>query len=283
MNIVFPIGGQGNRMKQQYQQPKAFIPVFQVPMIMWVLQHVVPQIHDEDRIFIITLPSLRSYFESTVAMEYPSIQIIYLDMSTSGAAETLTRGVSHIIQNDSQRACLPTMCMDCDTCYTSDVLDRYRNSVPKNAVYYTKSHDPLPLYSYIKLSSSEEVMEIQEKRKISDNANTGIYCFQNLHVLEKYTNLAVMMGKEEGKECYTSMAMEAMIRNNETVTGIMIHDQHVFHLGTPQQLQHFCESRFAFLFDLDGTLVQTDDIYFRAWKCIAKEYDVDLTRQMFDM
>ena len=283
MNIIFPIGGQGNRMKEQYRQPKAFIPVFNMPLIMWVLQHVIPQLQNEDHIFIVTLPSLRSYFESTVAIEYPSIQFIYLDNCTSGAAETLTRGVSHIIQNNPQRSCLPTICMDCDTCYTSDILDRYRNSVQKNVVYYTTNQDPLPLYSYIKLSPSGEVIEIQEKNKISDNANTGIYCFRNLLILEKYTNLAVMIGKEVGKECYTSMSIDAMIRNDETVSGIMINDQYVFNLGTPDQFQHFCESRFAFLFDLDGTLVQTDDIYFSAWKCIVKEYDIDLTKEMFDI
>ena len=38
---------------------------------------------------------------------------------------------------------------------------------------------------------------------------------------------------------------------------------------------------FTFLFDLDGTLVLTDDIYFNVWKQILEKYNITLTDEIF--
>jgi hypothetical protein len=40
-------------------------------------------------------------------------------------------------------------------------------------VFYTKNYDKDPVYSYIKLNEESIITDIQEKQKISDNANTG--------------------------------------------------------------------------------------------------------------
>ena len=37
----------------------------------------------------------------------------------------------------------------------------------------------------------------------------------------------------------------------------------------------------AFLFDLDGTIVITDDIYFNVWFSILKRYNIELTNDIF--
>lgn len=39
---------------------------------------------------------------------------------------------------------------------------------------------------------------------------------------------------------------------------------------------------FTFLFDLDGTLVITDSIYFQVWKTILEEYNIVLTEEIFN-
>ena len=39
---------------------------------------------------------------------------------------------------------------------------------------------------------------------------------------------------------------------------------------------------FAFLFDLDGTLILTDDIYYNIWEIILKDYNITLTTEIFN-
>ena len=38
---------------------------------------------------------------------------------------------------------------------------------------------------------------------------------------------------------------------------------------------------YAFLFDLDGTLILTDDIYFEVWSEILQIYNISLTPEIF--
>ena len=40
-------------------------------------------------------------------------------------------------------------------------------------------------------------------------------------------------------------------------------------------------TNYGFLFDLDGTLVITDDIYFKVWNKILSDYNITLTNELF--
>ena len=56
----------------------------------------------------------------------------------------------------------------------------------------------------------------------------------------------------------------------------------VFSLGTPSEVKHYLDNTYAFLFDLDGTIVLTDDIYFEVWREILSFYNIILTHDIFN-
>ncbi len=106
--------------------------------------------------------------------------LIEIYQDTRGAVETLFLGLIDIFNKfDYHRKCL---ILDCDTFYTQDILSLYRD-VNDNAVFYTTNTEIKPIYSYIKLDEKLNIEQIIEKVKISDNANTGIYCFNNIDEL----------------------------------------------------------------------------------------------------
>ena len=51
-------------------------------------------------------------------------------------------------------------------------------------------------------------------------------------------------------------------------------------MGTPEQVNLYS---YTFLFDLDGTLVNTDHIYIEVWKVILKEYNITCNKDFFDI
>jgi HAD superfamily hydrolase (TIGR01509 family) len=55
----------------------------------------------------------------------------------------------------------------------------------------------------------------------------------------------------------------------------------VFSLGTPRELTLYIEKTHAFLFDLDGTLVISDEIYLNVWKNIVEKYHIEMTMDIF--
>ena len=88
-------------------------------------------------------------------------------------------GLEQILKISSNKKCL---LLDCDTFYTQDILSMYRN-INSNVVFYVVNKDINPIYSYIKLDEDLNIKQIIEKVKISDNACTGIYCFEDINEL----------------------------------------------------------------------------------------------------
>jgi HAD superfamily hydrolase (TIGR01509 family) len=56
----------------------------------------------------------------------------------------------------------------------------------------------------------------------------------------------------------------------------------VFNLGTPTQLENYINQTYSFLFDLDGTLIISETIYYDIWKDILNDYNISLTCELFN-
>jgi len=277
MNIIIPLGGKGERFsKNGYLQPKPLIPIYDKCMIDYVLDNL--NIQEEDKIFIIYNSSLDNFnFPEYIITKYPSINLIKIK-DTKGAVETLFLGIDHILNNFTyHNKCL---ILDCDTFYTQDIRNIFNNS-NDNMVFYTKNYEKDPIYSYIELNNESLITNIREKNKISDNANTGAYAFNDINVLYQYCNYILDNNITFNNEPYTSCVISEMVKANIIFKGYELKEQFVFSLGTPLAVKKYIDATYAFLFDLDGTLVITDDIYFDVWYKILIKYNIVLTKDIF--
>jgi HAD superfamily hydrolase (TIGR01509 family) len=277
MNIIIPLGGKGERFsKDGFTSPKPLIQIFEKCMIDYVIDNL--YISDKDHVFIIYNANLDNYQFSTYIHErYPFIQLINI-CDTKGAAETLFLGIEKIIGNYKyNEKCL---ILDCDTFYTQDIRNIF-NKTNNNIVFYTKNTEENPIYSYIMLDDECIIIDIKEKLKISDNANTGAYAFTDINVLQEYCQHILDNNITFNNEPYTSCVISEMINNKIKFIGYELNENHVFSLGTPNAVKKYIDDTYAFLFDLDGTIVITDDIYFDVWYKILLKYNIVLTTQIF--
>lgn len=279
MNILIPIGGKGERFKKEgYPEPKPLIPVFEKTLFEHVLDNL--SIQEDDQIYLFYYISLEEHgFSDKIREKYPYIKQIPIQIQTKGAAETLLIGIEALVLD--QRPCIV---LDCDTFYTTDILESFRRSQVmgnKNAVFYTHNTNPQPNYSYIQMDLENRITEIAEKRKISDNANTGAYGFENLQVLHYYCKQVLDQGIQFNGEPYTSCVISEMIKEGHMFQGLEVDSDKVVSLGTPKELQAYVNRTHAFLFDLDGTLVITEAIYYDVWTTILKHWNLTLTDEIF--
>jgi beta-phosphoglucomutase-like phosphatase (HAD superfamily)/dTDP-glucose pyrophosphorylase len=277
MNIIIPLGGKGERFaKNGYAQPKPLIQIFEKCMIQYVLDNL--KLTDEDKVFIIYNQGLDNYgFSNLVMNRYPFIHLIKVT-DTRGAVETLFLGIEQILNNYTHHnKCL---ILDCDTFYTEDITGVFKSS-PDNMVFYTKNYDMDPVYSYIKLNEESSIKDIQEKQKISDNANTGAYAFTDIKQLHDYCKRVLDHNITFKNEPYTSCVISEMIKTDIVFKGYELKEECVFSLGTPAEVEKYIDNTFAFLFDLDGTLVITDEIYFDVWYEILIAFNIVLTTEIF--
>jgi len=283
MNIIIPLGGKGERFKKQgYDNPKPLIKVFNKEILFYVIDNL--NIQENDKIFIIYNNYLDDYnFKEIMETKYPDICLIKLEHNTKGAAETVNIGLEYIINNqiNTHKYNEKTILLDGDIYYTTDILNKFRE-INTNAVFFTKNYEKNPVFSYIDLDENNKITKIAEKIKISDNSNTGAYAFDNIHTLLKYSKYVLDNNITFNNECYTSCIIDCMINNNENFVGIELNPEYVFVLGTPKQVNEYINNTHAFLFDLDGTLIISDEIYFDIWTYILKDYNIYLNKDIFN-
>jgi HAD superfamily hydrolase (TIGR01509 family) len=277
MNVIIPLGGKGERFKNEgYALPKPIIQILNKEMIFYVLDNLV--LHPDDKIFIIYFHELDQYnFKSIVSEKYPLIHFIPLYYQTAGAVETIYTGLDKIVELSTHKKCV---LLDCDTFYTQDILSIVRNR-DENLVFYTKKCGEPPIYSYISIDNQNNILEIKEKVKISTNANTGCYVFNNIDQLQYYCKKVLDNKITLNGEPYTSCVIDLVIKDHDFF-GYELDGTKVFSLGTPLELKRFTNNTFVFLFDLDGTIVLTDHIYLIVWKEILSNYNIVLDVDLFD-
>lgn len=277
MNIIIPLGGKGERFTNcGYVNPKPLIKIMNEEMIFYVIDNLT--MCENDNIFIIYLQTLDNYmFSDIIKFKYPQVHFIPLTKQTSGAVETLYNGIQEIIRITNHKKCV---LLDCDTFYTYDILSVIRG-VDTNMVFFTNKHDESPIYSYITMDETNKITNIREKEKISPCANTGCYVFNNIELLNMYCKYVLDNNITFRGEPYTSCVISQMIMTHDFY-GYELNNKSVFSLGTPTDVANFINRSFVFLFDLDGTIVNTDRVYFKVWSSILSEYNIELTTELFN-
>ena len=254
MNIIIPIGGIGQRFKDEgYLMPKPLISVLGKTMIYRVIDNL--KLNDEDTIYIVYNNQLKEFnFENLVKFYFPkkNIKFISLDHVTKGASETILYGLNEMPVKELEKEFL---ILDCDTFYEEDILEMYRKSDNKNLIYYFEDKQTNPIFSYIKLDSNNWVTKIAEKSKISNWANTGAYGFHTGRTLKQYIEKLPSITSE----LYTSCVYNEMLKDNLVIQGQQISKFSC--VGTPLQLQIYCNKNkhnsepLRICFDFDNTLV----------------------------
>ena len=217
MNIIIPIGGIGQRFKDEgYDLPKPLISALGKPMI----YHVIGSLYLEptDTIHIVYHNHLKEYnFETLIKFYFPNknISFISLDYLTKGAAETVLKCLETFSEDKIKENVL---LLDCDTFYEEDIISKYKSSKNKNVIFYFNDTNPEPIYSYINIDDNQRVISIKEKIKTSDNANTGAYGFESGVELKQYCTEILGLNKE----LYTSCVYEKMLEGNKEIYGCKV-------------------------------------------------------------
>lgn len=268
MLLLIPIGGLGTRFtKANYSKPKPLINVLGKPIIFWLLDNL--NLVNITHIIIPYNPCLKPYrFEDLLKKKYPNLSFIFvsLDGNTEGASHTIKFALEKLEQLLIPDQ--PILSLDSDNFYTIDILSKFISNLNKNSVIVFKDETIEPIYSYSKVNSNNQIIEIKEKNKISNFANTGGYGFNSWKQLLENINFIMDKKIKQKDEYYTSTVINEMIKKDYKFNIIEIPSDKFICLGTPLQVRLFCNNypRYTinfsekitpkrFCFDLDNTLV----------------------------
>lgn len=250
MQIIIPLGGLGNRFQKcGYNKPKPIIKILGKEIIFWLLDSL--SLKEEDIIYIAYNKLLDSYgFSRLINLKYPKIKMLAVP-NTRGSAETVKICIDSFGINGRIAV------LDGDTWYEENILEKIRSN-SGNLVTYFESKTTEPIYSYI-IKKEDRIIEISEKKKISDNANSGCYVFSEAKI---FSSTVKSMDLNSSQETYISQVIAKMILEGQDFKAIEVNQFHV--LGTPEQAIRFANcfklEPKRFCFDLDNTLVTAPKI-----------------------
>jgi HAD superfamily hydrolase (TIGR01509 family) len=249
VNIVIPMAGFGSRFaKAGYKDPKPFIPVFEKPMIQWVIENMLPrpEIYGHKSLSPLIKPTFhfiaqRSHLEKySLACVCEHLNLDYtittVDKVTEGSACTLLLAKKYI-DNDT-----PMVSVNSDQWLDWNPNEFYRallNPTYDGVISVFSQTDPSDLkWSYSAIDPSTSlVTKVAEKEYISPWATTGVYGWARGSDFIKYSEAMIAKDIRINGEFYTCPAYNEAVADGAKVRNIVC--KKLWGLGVPKDLETF--------------------------------------------
>ena len=278
MNVIIPLCGKGERFAKSYINPKPLIKVHNKEIIFYILDNIYNDTSIEKDVYIIINKNTNcTNIKEIIHLKYQNVKFIDIIEETRGAAETIQIGINsirNIIKYNN------LFVLDGDNFYTINIFQLI--SLNDNGIIYFKDDSIIEQYSYIEIDKNDSVINIMEKSKISNNANTGAYFFKNIKEFMETSFYVIENNIMFKNEFYMSVVIKNML-DTSTFKAIEIEHESYVSLGTPELVNSYIDSTYGFLFDLDGTLIISDHIYIKAWNNILEKYNILVDEEFFNL
>tara|TARA_E500000178_G_C16911801_1_gene703017 strand:- start:366 stop:1085 length:720 start_codon:yes stop_codon:yes gene_type:complete len=231
MNVLIPMAGAGSRFEQAgYTFPKPLIDVNGKPMI----QRVVENLNiDARHIFIVQKSHYEKYsLRHTLNLISPNCEIVQVDGMTEGAACTTLLAKEFIDNNEPLVLANSDQYVDWDS--NQFMYASMADDIDASILTFYSTH---PKWSYAKLNEDGFVVEVAEKKPISEHATVGIYFFKKGSDYVRCAESMINKNIRVNNEFYVCPVYnEALLEGARVKT---FHIDKMWGLGTPEDLNTF--------------------------------------------
>lgn len=234
INIVIPAAGQGKRFAEAgYQHPKPLIDINGQPMISIVLDNF----KDIGKnIVLMQKGHINKYCVSDILKkEYLNIELIPVDGLTDGAAcsvllakELINNNNELIIANSDQHISFN---------HLQNFIDTARMCKVDGSIMTFKSTNIK--WSYAKVGEEYKVVEVAEKKVISNHATVGIYYYKHGKDFVRYAEQMIRKNIRTNNEFYVCPVFNEFILDGKVISIYEILPEDMNGLGTPEDLEIF--------------------------------------------
>lgn len=237
LNIVVPMAGAGSRFRDAgYTFPKPLIDVNGKPMIQLVIENLKPSCPHKF-IFICQKEhyekySLNEIFNNLVGRD--NYECVQLNSLTQGAACTVLTAIEHI--NNENDLIIANSDQIIDT-GLDGFIDFSRKSQSHGTIMtFESSH---PKWSYARLDEQSNVLEVAEKKVISNKATVGVYYFSEGRNFVEGAQKMIAKDIRVNNEFYVCPAYNELIIDGCHIKIWDIKQEQMHGLGTPEDLQKY--------------------------------------------
>lgn len=237
LNIVVPMAGRGSRFSQAgYQLPKPLLPVHGRPMITLVIENLRPTC-EHRFIFVCQREHIERHdIGSVLQAAAPGAIIVPIDSVTEGAACTVLLAQQYI-DNDQ-----PLMIANCDQ-YVAVDMDEYlagmRRGDYDGYIMTMTANDPK--WSFVRLDNAGAIVEVVEKKVVSNEATVGIYNYRRGADFVRAAHTMIANNERVNNEFYVAPVYNQLLRQGQRIGFMNIGSDRdgMYGLGVPEDLTYF--------------------------------------------
>ena len=235
MNVLIPMAGAGSRFeKAGYTFPKPLIEVNGKPMIQVITENLNI---DARHIFVVQSDHYEKYnLKSLLRLISPNCEIVQVSEVTEGAACT-TLLAKEFINNEE-----PLLIANSDQFIEWEsnefMYSMTADEIDGGILTFTATH---PKWSFVKLNNDGFVIEVAEKKPISDIATVGVYYWKKGSDYVKYAEQMIEKDIRVNGEFYVCPIFNEAIKDDRRIK--TYHINKMWGLGTPEDLSRFLEDK----------------------------------------
>jgi dTDP-glucose pyrophosphorylase len=240
MNILLLMAGDSSLFEEAgYSYPKNLIEINEMPLV----QHVLESLSalkklSENLICLVPRGENRRYHTGAVInLLMPGVTVIEVDEPTAGAACTALLAIEHINKDES------LVIVNGDQLIQADlvkILDEFREQhLDGGLVVFESVH---PRWSYVRCNEVGLVVEVAEKRPISNLANAGFQYFAKGRDFVSAAKSLIIKDTQLEGNFYVCPTYNEMLLNQARIGIHEIPRQKYFSLANPQSIRKYEES-----------------------------------------
>lgn len=235
MTVIITMAGQGSRFRKAgYQVPKYMIEAKGKTLFEWSMDSLIDyKPHVSKYIYVVLRENNSSAFirEKCRKYEIEDVEIVELDCLTDGQATTCMRALPYCGKDQ------PILVYNIDT-YVEPYEMKFADIIGDGHI--PCFHAEGDHWSFVKLNDAGKVVEVREKKRISDNCTLGAYYFSSAGLYRQlYEEYCADARKKEQNEKYIAPLYNYMIGQGLNVTISIVPAEKVHVLGTPEELKKF--------------------------------------------
>jgi NDP-sugar pyrophosphorylase family protein len=242
VRVVIPAAGEGTRFRNAgYARPKPFIDVLGRPMIEHVIQNVAPR-HAHVHV-LLRKEHIASELAAVESMRTRGHVIHEVNRLTEGTACTLLLARAAFDDDQPVLVANSDQYVDFSTdAFVRDCLDR--NLDGSILVFNDAKRDPK--WSFARLDGAGLVVEVAEKKPISELATVGIYLFRRGSDFVRAAVDMIARNDRTNNEYYTCPVYNYMLKQGAKIGVYEVPASAMHGLGTPEDLDAYLARRPAY-------------------------------------
>jgi len=231
------MAGEGSRFaKEGYTFPKPLIDVNGKPMIQTVVENLD---FDCEYIFLLRKEHLEKYegmLDTLGRITNDRFQYVVVDGLTEGAACTALLAEEYIDNDEDLLIANSDQFIE----YEPENFKSFKNLTNTDAIVFT-FNAVHPKWSFVRTNSRGYIVEVAEKRPISNIATCGIYWYRKGSDFVKYAKQMIEKNIRVNNEFYIAPVYNELIGDGKTLLPFYVHK--MWGIGTPEDLKSFLENK----------------------------------------